>query len=146
MTMTTSVQSPSTSGQPIEDPAIVSSDQPQARKYPTILHVAVVSAIVIPLACIPYVTGRRQIRILRQQLEQTQRDLAALRAQVDSTRSSQVLINNELRRVSSAAESLVGDVDALQKGQEESRKKHVAELAAVNGDIRRLLEDGQHLR
>jgi len=84
--------------------------------------------------------------MLRQQLEQTHRDLAALRGQVDSTRSSQVLITNELRRVSGAAESLAGDIDALHKREEETRANRVAEMTAVNGDIRRLLEDGQHLR
>ena len=42
--------------------------------------------------------------MLRQQLEQTHKDLAALRGQVDSTRAFQVLIATELRHVSGAVE------------------------------------------
>lgn len=66
------------------------------KSYPLILHVAVLSALVLPVALIPYFAARRHINKLRKTADLLEKNIRHLRADIDATIARQALTSTQL--------------------------------------------------
>lgn len=69
------------------------------KSYPTILHFAVLSSLVLPFAFIPYVAARRQVNGLRKTADLLEKNIKRLRADIDATMTRQSMTSTQLARL-----------------------------------------------
>jgi len=77
------------------------------QSYPTIVHVTVLSAFVLPIAFLPYWAARRHIFALRQRVELLEIGTKHLREKLQVASSVQTLTKDELRHMQSKVQNTI---------------------------------------
>jgi len=129
---------------------MVSSTSDEGRKslrsYPTIIHVAVVSAFVLPIAFLPYWAARRHIFALRQRVQQLEIGTKHLRENLDVTSSAQTRMKDELHCIQSRVQNAIKESHDWQAHVDRQEASHIASDEIIQRELRRLLQETQQSR
>ncbi|KAF8803832.1 hypothetical protein BYT27DRAFT_6721134 [Phlegmacium glaucopus] len=128
--------------------ALQSSDEGRKslRSYPTIVHVAVASAFVLPIAFLPYWAARRQIFALCQRVERLEMGAKHLRESLDITSSTQTWTNGELRRIHSRIQKAIKESHDWQAHVDRQKANRIASDETIQTELHRLLQETQQSR
>ena len=124
-----------------------SSNDIGGRRYPAIFHAAIVSAVVLPVAFLPYVIARRQIAGLRQRMAILEQDIRGLQGNLETSAVEHASVRAELGRLRSATVESAKDWQNLSKEYHQSEASHHVSQEAVHKDILKLRDEArQHSR
>lgn len=115
------------------------------RSYPTIVHVAVLSAFVLPIAFLPYWAARRHIFALHQRVRRLEIDAKLLRKELYITSSAQTWTKDELRRMQSAVQNAIKESHDWQAHVDRQEVNRTASDEKIHTELRRLLQEAQYV-
>lgn len=131
-------------------PSMISSSMPSTdegrktiRSYPTIVHVAVLSAFFLPIAFLPYWVARRHIFALRHRIEQLENGIKLLRKEVYVTSSAHTWTKDELRRIQSTVQNTIKASHDWQVDRQEANR--ITSDEKMQTELRRLLQEAQYV-
>ena len=116
------------------------------RKYPAIVHAAVLSAFLLPITLMPYLAARRQISRLRQSVLQLERKTSVLQGALDLTADSHNVMKGEVKRVQDLSRDAAEATASLRKEVTKQNAERRMMDEAVSADLRQLLDDSRHAR
>jgi hypothetical protein len=122
------------------------NDKSISRRYPAIVHAAVVSAFILPITLVPYLAARRQINGLRQTVRQLDRRTRVLQNALDLTAESHNITKGEVKRLQDLSRNAVEATATLRKEVMTQNAERRVMDEAVTTDLRRLLDDSRHAR
>lgn len=117
------------------------NDTKTKRSYPAIIHAAVVSAFVLPVAILPYLVARRQIVALRQRVVQLEKDTRILRSELQTTMTRQA---SELERLKTAALESSKEWQDLRRHYDRHEADRRASEEAMRGGLRKIQDETHH--
>ena len=116
------------------------------RSYPTIIHVAVLSAFVLPIAFLPYWAARRHIFTLRQRVQQLEIGTKHLRENLDIANSAQTRMKDELDCIQSRVQSAIKESHDWRAHVDRQEASRIASDEVIQKELRRLLQETQQSR
>lgn len=116
------------------------------RSYPTIVHVAVLSAFVLPIPFLPYWAARRHIFALRQRVERLEIDAKHLKENLYIVSSAQTRTKGELRRIQSRVQNAIKESHDWQAHVDQQEANRTASDETIQTELRRLLQETRQSR
>ncbi|PPQ83256.1 hypothetical protein CVT25_003995 [Psilocybe cyanescens] len=117
------------------------------RTYPVIIHVAVLSTFLIPIAFLPYIAARRQIVSLRRKVNMLEKDIQLFKGSVTTAASHQASIANvELSRLRETGLHAMNRTSELQGQISRQEADRAATDEEMRTGLRQLLDETQHSR
>ena len=116
------------------------------QSYPTIVHVTVLSAFVLPIAFLPYWAARRHIFALRQRVELLEIGTKHLREKLQVASSVQTLTKDELRRMQSKVQNTIKESHDLQALADQKEVNRTILDETTRTELRRLLQEARRSR
>jgi hypothetical protein len=111
------------------------------RSYPKMVHAAVLSAFVLPIAFLPYWAARRHIFALRQRVERLEIGVQLLRKELYITSSAQTWTKDELCRIQSTVQNAIKESHGWQAHVDRREANRIASDEKVQTELRRLLQE-----
>lgn len=116
------------------------------RKYPAIVHAAVLSAFLLPITLMPYLAARRQISRLRQTVMRLERKSNVLQSALDMTADSHNVMKAEVKRIQDLSWDAAEATTSLRKEVMKQNAERRVMDESVSADLRQLLDDSRHAR
>uniref|UniRef100_A0A8H7Y0J5 Uncharacterized protein n=1 Tax=Psilocybe cubensis TaxID=181762 RepID=A0A8H7Y0J5_PSICU len=116
------------------------------RNYPAILHVAVISTFLIPIALFPYMAARRQIFILQRKIEMLEKDTQLFKDTMKVAIADQSLANAEISRVRESGQLSMERINQLQHQVSKQESERTVTEKELRVGLRQLLDETQHSR
>lgn len=115
------------------------------RSYPTMVHVAVLSAFVLPIAFLPYWAARRHVFALRQRVERLEIGVQLFRKELYITSSAQTWTKDELCRIQSTVQNAIKESHDWQAHVERREATRIASDEKIQTELHRLLQEAQYV-
>ncbi|KAJ8086403.1 hypothetical protein PM082_005226 [Marasmius tenuissimus] len=124
---------------PPREPSIAEHATPPTprRSYPAIVHFAVLSAVILPLALIPYMFTRRQLTLLRQAVRELETSNKMLRKDLTTSASEIGKTGDDIRRMRALLHELMEEAETLRM---ETRAKEASQKA-IDGTTQSTLQN-----
>jgi len=114
------------------------------RSYPTMVHVAVLSAFVLPIAFLPYWAARRHVFALRQRVERLEIGVQLLRKELYITSSAQTWTKDELCRIQSTVQNAIKESHDWQAHVDRREANRIASDEKIQTELHRLLQEAHN--
>ncbi|KDR83399.1 hypothetical protein GALMADRAFT_235503 [Galerina marginata CBS 339.88] len=124
----------------------VEGQAPPKRSYPAIVHVAVVSAFVLPIAGLPYLAARRHVIALRRQVLSLKEDARCLRNELDIALSHQASTRSDVRHLQATTLDVSLDLKVLREQINRRDADRLISDKTTRTDLRKVLEEIRHSR
>lgn len=116
------------------------------RQRPVTTHIAVLTAFILPITLLPYLVSRRQVSVLRRQVEgltavttKVQRDLGGVMAETAARK-------DDHRRVRGLLHDMMQETDEFKVQTEQRERARSASDEEIRGELRELLEEARRSR
>jgi len=116
------------------------------RSYPTIVHVTVLSAFVLPIAFLPYWAARRQIFALCQRVERLEIGAKHLKETLVITSSAETRTKDELRHIHFRVQNAIKESHDWQANVDRQEANRIASDEKIQTELRILLQETRQSR
>lgn len=115
---------------------------PERRSYPASVHFAFVGGLLLPLAVIPYLLGRRQTSVVRNRLQEAERVLQAVEHELKATtrelqalRSKQTNSSSQIKQLQESVDEFDESTGKLQADGIEGQKALLQYVVELERDL-----------
>jgi septal ring factor EnvC (AmiA/AmiB activator) len=117
------------------------------RRPPAIMHFAVLTAFIVPLTILPYVVTRRQISVLRREInDKAFQNVATFQGDLKKALVEVAKAKQENSKVRALLGEVRLDIERLREEMDERQSTIAAMDDVLRSDIWKLLEERKHAR